>query len=201
MCITCINNYIVSNNICIPKDSNCNIYDITNGSCLICANGYYPSAQGKCWMLSANCLSGNTVTEGACAQCSIGYALLQNGTCQLMIPNCVSIENNICQGCNSGYYLKNNSCIKVSALCNGYNFLTGACLGCFMGYTLNNGTCSDFNCLVQNGLNCIQCKTNFRIISPSTLCTFYDPNCLTVANNVCQTCISGYVVGSLTGLC
>ena len=95
----------------------------------------------------------------------------------------------------------NNGCQRVSSLCsNSYDRTNGNCLGCSNGYTLINGQCIDLNCLSQNEANCIQCRSNFRIISPSTLCTFYDLNCVSASTTACLQCINGYKTAS-NGLC
>jgi hypothetical protein len=75
-----------------------------------------------------------------------------SNACNLIIPNCANVQNDLCLNCNTGFYLRNNSCIKVSALCGSYNLVTGVCLTCLTGYTLNNanGLCWDTNCKTQN---------------------------------------------------
>lgn len=204
MCTACAPNYKVNaNGLCDYSDPNCATFN--NGKCDTCVTGFYPNVQGKCFKLPVNCMFGNVVAEGQCAQCNNGFTLLPSGLCQqqvvqITITNCASVQNNLCQNCNSGFYLKNNACLKVSVLCNGNNPSTGACLGCVNGYTLINGACYDLNCLNQNEDKCTQCKTNFRVAASSNLCTFFDPNCMTLGANVCQTCMTGFSVGS-SGLC
>ena len=118
----------------------------------------------------------------------------------MIIANCNSVQNGVCVSCVSGFFVRNNTCARVSALCSTSNPSSGLCTGCINGYTLINGICYDLNCLNQVDDRCLECKINFRVVAPSILCTYFDPNCASLTPIGCSSCRAGFIRG-MSGLC
>ncbi len=118
----------------------------------------------------------------------------------MTIANCAIVQNNQCQQCVTGFYVKNNACVKISGLCTSYNATTGVCFGCVNGYTLISGNCFDLNCINQVEDKCLQCKNAYWVAPGLNLCVINDPNCLSPSANPCTNCASGFAVGQ-SGLC
>jgi len=99
-----------------------------------------------------------------------------------------------CNLCANGYYISvtGNGCLKVSALCKGYDIKSGMCLGCISGYTNFGGECVDTNCAKKVGDSCVMCKGSLVVNVNSGLCVFQDKNCEIATFNGCNQCKSGY---------
>ena len=174
--------------------------------CDTCKTGFYANIKGICIRLPQNCRFANIQIDGACITCSEGFTVTANGGCNqtqntaVVIANCALVQNGICTSCNSGFFLQNKACSRVSVLCASSNPTSGICLTCITGYNLINGVCYDLNCLNQVENRCLECKTSFRVIAPTTTCSYFDPNCASLTITGCQSCKAGFTQGN-SGLC
>lgn len=83
---------------------------------------------------------------------------MKNGGClQSNLVGCIEKNLETCLNCASGFYLKNNKCLKAIKGCNSYD-TAGSCQTCLSGFTLANGACiekSIIGCKTQSNGNCV----------------------------------------------
>lgn len=216
VCLYCIRNYYLSNNVCVALPSasqiaRCNIY-ATATSCYQCDTGYYPVNNTCAVSNASNCAIAASATT--CLSCASGSVLVNN-VCEVL-TNCVQSNANGCTGCAAGYYIANGRCVPLGsgstqiANCASYS-TAGTCIQCNLGYILEAGGVAcystagissqiDPNCIdlrVNNGQYCSLCRQGYFLVNnqcqatTSTLtdtCFLYDPS-----NNAnCKVCMTGY---------
>jgi hypothetical protein len=204
------NNISSSQNIVYQSssDQNCQAYD-SLGICFSCNYGFY--LKGTVCVEASKTCDGYNIINGQCIACISGYSLTPKGECLLgkkVDPNCNIASNSTCIACKYGYYLADNVCEQVSALCVGYNLLNGDCLGCPTNYVLSNGVCNPVStpkpstgvCSKtdpQNNTRCLKCIDGYHLTVDS-LCvaTTSDPNCKTFVLDQCKACSNGYYLNS-----
>ena len=176
-CLNCSSGYYIGiSSTCSPVNPLCDAYDMSNGLCITCVQGYA--------IQNNTCLSFTDINP-QCLQFD---------------------SNGVCLNCSSGYYIGTNSiCTLVSLLCNGYDMSNGLCITCVQGYAIQNDTCLSFTdinpqCLsFDNSGVCLNCSSGYYI---GTICSPVNPLCNTydMSNGQCITCVQGYAIQNNTCL-
>jgi hypothetical protein len=220
VCIKCIDNYILANNICItcadgfyidtlgqcrPNPPNCRLAN-QFGQCLQCQPAF-TIINGQCGQEVAFCqnYSTNALGRTICAQCFVGYYLRDQLTC-MRLPNGCARANSTgqCLQCNEGYAVNSNGvCYLVIAYCQTYQLSTGQCVECIQNYYINvNQTCVpmlESNCLFANSLGqCIQCIEGYVLVS--NVCYPSISFCYnhSTSSYACLQCFQGYYLFNKT---
>ena len=205
---------VLGNLICLPCNNDITGHSGCNGKCNLngtvytcedgCKEGYYNLSNNcnECSNYRAFCekctynppydYSYTYYTYFNCTQCESSKSKLVNGRCnECFMSNCDQChyegENSICDKCNSGYYLKNNTCIQ----CNWIVETEGkAC-----------EVCSDD--LKDNSVKSCNCTTQYTE-SDSKQCIKCPDNCFSCSNKngnlKCLSCDEGYGLNS-KGIC
>lgn len=140
ICLKCSSGYYFNaNGICTVINPLCATYNVINGQCLTCYNGYSLNL-GSCVLTTSSNLD----------------------------SNCALFSNNICINCSKGFIFNSQgACSLINPLCKTYNQISGACLTCYNGYSLSGNTCIvdtnyqavDPNCASYVSGICVKCVT------------------------------------------
>lgn len=128
------------------------------------------------------------------------------GQC-VRIPGCTSVNNyGYCQGCTSGYFFKDGTCVACDpscATCTDSTF----CTTCTTGY--QNSTNGNYGNCISCPLGCSTCSTSGVTTSCSVCSTGYRlsgstcvacaANCLQCTASACTNCATGF--GLVGGSC
>lgn len=215
-------------------DVNCNIFSQSNGVnvCQSCQPGYVVTSLNLCIQATSslnNCATATNATT--CAICLAGNSMI-NGKCvQNDKSNCMTFDERpasgvmTCTRCNSGFYLKDNTCYKGTVVdCDFYvdESTCGSCLDGTALVRLSTGQtqcmpitthpdCVKYNADASNGqLVCTQCRaSNFLLkivatpidvcnpVRPLNYCTDYDIAAYIRDSTLnCSACSSGYYASS-----
>ena len=143
-----------------------------------------------------SCYSGFALSNGKCSQSTTTYS----------DPNCNQFDNKgNCLKCSNGYYtlsLLGSKCVKVSDLCQTFDYTAGICKSCYSGYALNSASqcvvsqsSSSANplCSKWTGSICNSCAQG-SFFNSNGICTQVDSSCKTWDNlsGVCTSCYPGY---------
>jgi len=183
LCIGCLSQYTLYQNICLLTVANCLYYN--QYGCSQCVSYYYLSSY-KCYAFPSNCLSFDS-SALRCFSCATGYTLNPSTyicSKSAFISNCLSYNSNSqCIACASRYFLRQNTCIAYINYCVNVD-LAGNCLSCSFGSVLQNGVCvassgRSLNCLSYdaNTQLCLVCMSGYSFCQSSGICLLNDPNC------------------------
>lgn len=155
-------------------DPSCRLYNVNNGECTGCYDGYKLNKQrcekDETAISDTNCAEWR---NGKCIKCSFGSFFGSNGVCKL-----------------------------VDALCSTWSEATGDCTSCYPSFELNSGKCIpsknqnlDPNCAKFARNECVQCSKGFYFNSDK-LCTQVDPLCASFdsKSGQCFNCYIGYKI-------
>jgi len=196
-CTSCLLGYYLAAGVCSPASSLCYTYDMKNGNCTNCYNGYTLSGPTCISSTATNANATNATTTNTT---TTPNATITNTT---ITPNTTTTSNS---SCSIGFYLNNNTgiCTQVDPSCNTYNPNTGECLSCYTGSTLSGSICVflssiDPNCNTFSGLTCTDCYNGF-FIGSSGLCTPANPICqnYSMTTGQCLSCHTGYELNGTT---
>ena len=151
--------------------------------------------------------------DGPNSDCLLCFdsTLLPSGTCSAKInltPRCLLYKpgSDICEKCEYGYYLKENSCKACSEYSCAICRENGECYACWGGILARNGVCSDeffhdLNCEIPRDRSCLKCKSGFSL-NDNSECVPGIPHCETVHSQPfkCAVCDNGYYIKA-DGLC
>lgn len=227
-CLSCIRDYYLSNNVCVPvaqasRIEGCNVYR-TITTCAECDNGRFLSVNNTSCQLATgnlNCL--RYINNTACASCPQGFALNAVTLTCSAIPNCAQSNGTTCTACVAGFYLNvAGACAQLSngttiANCSAY-LANGSCGRCGQGFIagLNGTSCIsgaiidnqiDPFCVdqrLQDGTVCSLCRQGYTLRSGRCELVLNSESCLVFdpdTTNNCLICMSGYSMLSLTGGC
>lgn len=171
-------------------------------SCNKCTYYRYPNTQIR-WNLCypSNCLISTLYNcSGNCLTNFGNYISSDNSVC--VASNCLQYNyDGTCAVCVSYLQLVNGVCLN-NGPCSQFNSVTNTCISCKSGYFLSNGNCYPTNCTtyVPSNVNqCLVCDQGFQLTATYTCqlkyCAVY------ISNNICQTCVSGFVYNYQTNLC
>ncbi|KAL4501732.1 hypothetical protein ABPG72_018783 [Tetrahymena utriculariae] len=193
ICTACLDNCSLIEGTCqlIP---NCQIINLTLGSCMQCLDGYYQNESQQCLACDPSC---TTCIEGdICSTCAPGYSFLnQSFTC----TKCDQYPNaNHCASC-----IQSDQIIQCTKCLDGFyqNTLSNTCQPC-------PDNCQ--RCAVQaDQIKCLVCNSDPNIlqdVSGNCLsCRDQLPNCASciIENNVlkCVNCIKTYYYNSQDNTC
>ncbi|KAL4489343.1 hypothetical protein ABPG72_018998 [Tetrahymena utriculariae] len=178
-CLSCYNGFYLSNNQCLPCDSECSSCQMTANNCTKCSDNYiFDEVHEICVPICAQ----------ACKTC--------------ILP----LMSNQCTSCYDGYYLNDFSCVSCQPPCQ--NCIDQSnCLSCLKNYSYNqqinqcNLICPDLcqQCQLNkdNSIQCLQCKDGFYLSNLS--CLKCSSPCLTCqfSNNKCLSCVSNYTFNNI----
>ena len=177
ICVKCSDgSFVNTDGRCALVDPLCKTYDLLNGACLSCYQGF--SLEGtKC---------------------------VESEQQEVSDPNCREfLTPDICSICSDRYFIgANGLCAEVNPLCRTYEPVNGQCLTCFSGFALSLGGCiesrenvTDSNCKEWNGSRCIACSFG-AYFGPEGKCLLADPLCRTFdpMNGRCTSCYSSFVL-------
>ncbi len=121
--------------------NDCYAYE-KEGVCKYCKLNYELNASGGCVATTIkNCLSAE---KGSCTLC-LESAPDTNGNCteKCNKPNCDACGSNGCLRCKSGYYQRNNECVKTTSDIDKCFVVDdkGSCTLCDYDYNLQGGKC------------------------------------------------------------
>jgi len=159
-CTSCPSGQVVQGGACVAAPVGCPSGQFMyNGQCVsTCPSGTYvnsgtctPCSDTHCTTCAGNvcstCNAGyyfNTPTQNLCvlsADCPIGTGSGANGRCNTCTGlNCKSCPNNVCNACNTGFFLSAGICRACPSNCATCNTTT-ACLACKPGYHLVGTAC------------------------------------------------------------
>ena len=158
-CVKCARDYWQDvNKGCNKVDPICKSFDLANGNCLTCYDGF--KVQGR-------------------------TCVVQNGTAD---PNCKKWKDGVCLECSKGFYFDpNNVCIQIDPFCKSFNLTDKICTQCYSGFQIVNNACVfdiqkpafDINCKTfdTNGV-CVNCSKGFYFDS-NGVCIQVPPSCKT----------------------
>ena len=185
----------------------------SNGSCLVCNDGYYLDSTQKCVEVTTeieNCQSYSSSTS--CIQCVSGYVISSN-TCVEVVnkidgcQNYASSTSSTCLQCEDNYVLSidGSACAFNPSIRHCSNFSYIECLNCSSGFILHlNSYLDDFRTsisansatLLNSSLYTFLRGSIDQIISTTCLNT-QDTNCFEFSSiGVCASCNSGYYLNS-----
>ncbi|ELP91000.1 protein serine/threonine kinase, putative [Entamoeba invadens IP1] len=168
LCLTCSNNYILSNKMCVLSssiDTHC-IKQITGMTkCAICNTSYFRSNEGTCESCINNCTDCNQMNK--CLKCQDNYFLSFDSTkCNSydLLTNCISKSPSGCTTCSTGYFVKNQYCSLCSE--NTENCTScdsnGICNSCDDNFVLTSSRCTSINfikqCISVQNSKCVKCS-------------------------------------------
>jgi hypothetical protein len=122
VCMGCGLGSVVSGKECLlgkVVDQNCKRYE--GEYCRECYSGYYLGAN-QCWLPNSDCKSSDP-SNGSCLSCYPGYTLT-NWQCVVLArkPHCLAYDAKAsCIRCERFFFVGEDICVKVSALCSQYN--------------------------------------------------------------------------------
>ena len=210
-CSACMNGYTLNsnNNSCTASCSVPNCYQCLNNlNCQTCSYGYYlnnnncvPVSQSQSFCNTTFGSTCTACTNTICTQCASGTVInTVNGNCcppiTNNIANCASYSTTwgntgcqysiTCTACQLGSILTapfsgQPQCLSIPCTINNcaYCFHSTVCLVCKQGYNLVNNVCTSY-------------------VAPSN-CNV--PNCVACSNNVCTSCLNGYLLYNGTCVC
>ena len=117
ICAQCSDRYYKdSQGICQPVSQHCKTYNVKDGACTSCYDGFF-------------------VVEDACLPIPDSELLALAEA----LSNCNQIgDDNTCQRCSVGYYFDDKRiCKKIPESCANFDIISAKCLGCYQGYSLN----------------------------------------------------------------
>ena len=217
-CLECNNGYILIGidqyyddalKICKSLNSddliNCERIKISDGSCLLCKEGYYLNKLDKKCINITNC---EESSFGICKKCNKYYYLdKKENKCKeqkdIFLYCKETINGEKCDICEDGFYFDNyGNCVRMVFCEKGKIF--GQCKKCLSGYYLTShaDSCTpEKNCYKGHkdlGI-CLSCKDNYYIDKNDGKCKLNIENneflyCKS-AKDVCYECIFGYEIG------
>ncbi|KAL4475748.1 hypothetical protein ABPG72_011525 [Tetrahymena utriculariae] len=202
-CTSCKSGYIVNSDGYCVKDngSNCLSYD-SQSNCILCKDGYYPfqtgcSNQDLCWLKcdpnTNNCI---------CADCRKNYdnnVIRKSDTCLWQQDKCFIYQSGSgCQQCQPAqtffqYYNLQQYFYDCST--TGTKYLKAwIYLNTILEYTnerfARSGWDSDGFVLQEYTNNAVTCQNGYVNLQ----CDSCSSNCLSCIDNMCYTCLSGYIL-------
>ena len=206
------------------SSQNCQYSNRENGNCQGCISGYYLDlSDNKCKSnLENNEFKHCLVGKEKCEECVFPYILSDDFKCTVS-QNCSVANNEVCEKCQSGYYLSklDKKCTSVeNCILVNYN---GECLECEDNYHFNSNYLDSPFCVPNNDQKkfencktsneeeefCTSCKKNYylnltdRLCYPNTLknnfykCIQTDPN----NDQNCFSCEDNYYLSSINKKC
>lgn len=173
--------------------TNC-LYDDGNGICYKCNEGYALSHDGKRCVLFENCHRLENGNDEKCESCSELYQPNSEGKCVKTF--CDSNTKDVCKSCVDGYYLKENTCRKIT-IPNCLEWDEKVCKKCDVFAKLDgNGKCILQNLIngcieYQNDGKCKSCGDGYKSINGGGSCQYEGcPNGKTV--QYCFICQTGF---------
>ena len=180
---------------------NCEVINISNGSCKKCIEGYFLNEGDKKCSTTENCFES---AFGVCSKCIAGYYLNKiENKCKKQEENFIhckeSIDGLTCDICNDDYYFdENGKCISIKYCAKELSELN-KCENCFSGYYLseNKESCTNTNnCHFGNkdiGI-CIACMEGYYFDYKNGKCISNQEDndfkfCTKVDNNECIQCL------------
>lgn len=166
-CGQCLNNFYLSNGICLAHSAieNCvNYSSVIPNTCSSCNIGFYPFQISSCLSIKPilNCLK--YTSDGTnCTQCT-SFSYLMNGNCTLnpgYWSNCLNFTGSKCFQCVSNYML--NSFNTTTDCVIPFDYITSNCL--FTSSSQTNTTYS-WGPVQQNPITCLVCKNSTYPFSP-----------------------------------
>ena len=170
--------YFDANGICQFVNGQCQTWDLQDGHCLTCYNGY-------------------NLDNGACVQAPLADPSVSDVGCKVW-------EGAVCLECSLRWVFNAQGvCIPVSDICRTWDN-NGQCLTCYQGFNLQNGQCEfvpntqsppDRGCAEWDWANlvCKKCSNNW--VSVNGVCVAVSDQCRTHdANGACTACYRGYAV-------
>lgn len=199
--------------ICAVVNPLCLTFNMTNGNCLSCYQGY--ALNGSICVVSnstgpsdPNCKTWN---GSVCLECAFGAYFSSKGTCLIANPLCKTFDrsNGSCLSCYDSFELSNGNCLKSNQSISDPNcaaFLQGICTKCSSGYFFqNNGMCGlvNPNCKTFDAVSgmCLTCYLGFSLsggscVQGNSTNSAIDPNCAAFAAGACMRCSKNFYFGS-----
>ena len=180
-CVECSARYAFNaKGICCEIDSHCEQFNLKQGVCEQCYEGYTVVNGSKCQKTDVTLPS------------NLGCALWEKG---------------VCTKCSQRYYFDSSKvCQPVSDLCSTWDD-SGACTSCYYGYVVSNISCvvdkdtyvPDHNplCKIWTGRVCTTCADRTYFDS-NGICQSVSAQCSTwdKLTGECLTCFSGYAISN-----
>jgi hypothetical protein len=179
--------------------------DCSSGTCTGCLNSFvFDSSTSKCYRCGQNCLSCSDTNYTLCSSCIVGSFLSNSSAClacDRSCATCVGTPVN-CTSCLPGKTFINGSCSSCPRKCISCTNNT-FCDTCNRGFVAVNGSCrgcgsSCSNCSATNITQCTSCAGGLTLVNSA--CVSCPDKCQACNNNVCSTCIPGFIPNS-AGLC
>ena len=173
--------------------TNC-LYDYEYGGCGECNEGYALSYDRKRCVLFENC---NMLENGNDEKCQSCFGLYQpNDEGKCVKTFCFSYTKDVCESCVDGYYLKENTCRKIT-IPNCLEWDEKVCKQCDVFAKLDdNGKCILQNLInacieYQNDGKCASCQDGYEKVNGGESCQYEGcPNGKTV--QYCYICQTGF---------
>ena len=173
--------------------TNC-LYDNGYGGCGKCNEGYALSYDSKRCVLFENCDRLEDGNDEKCESCSWLYQPNSEGTCVKTF--CDYHTKDVCNYCVKGYYLKENTCKKIT-IPNCLEWDEKVCTKCAGFAKLDdNGKCILQNLIkgcreYQNDGKCANCIDGYKSVNGGESCQYEGcPNGKTV--QYCYICQTGF---------
>jgi hypothetical protein len=113
-------------------------------------------------------------------------------------PQCTRYVNNVCQGCNFGYYLSLQGCMSIDPNCLFWS--SNSCTQCGQGYQILNGRCSLSSAatvFTPSSSTSSQSSCFFRQVFVNGSCVQVNDSCKTWdEKGQCTSCYGGYTLGA-----
>ena len=186
-----------------PKIANC-LSEPTEGVCYLCKEGYALSSDQKSCISFQNC---NKLQSGndKCETCLKYYHLDSKGQCQRTL--CEDYDENDkdkCLNCYDGYYLKDNTCKKIT-IPHCLEWDETNCKECDYYAVLKDGKCEVRSSLIKgcheyddNG-KCTYCISGYTLSNGS--CNLNKCSDGQTKTEYCGVCQTGYFTDSTDGKC
>ena len=189
VCLTCSQWWVRSatTNACVPVSDLCKDYNIINGQCTVCYQGF-------------------NLNNGVCAPIDLAGVKVPDVGCRTW-----DWQNKVCLACSTNWVLINNVCVPVSDQCATFNSTTGNCVTCYKGYNLSQGRCViiDLTLVVNPDKGCKDWNWDARIclscsdrwfMNSQGVCVPVSDLCMKAdQNGQCQSCYKGYNL--VNGVC
>lgn len=173
--------------------TNC-LHDDGKGQCYDCKEGYALSYDYKRCVLFENCDRLENGNDEKCEYCSSLYQPNPEGKCVKTF--CTYYEKDVCKSCVQGYYLKENTCKKIT-IPNCLAWDEKVCTKCADFAKLDgNGKCILQNLIkgcddYQNDGKCAKCEDGYKSVNGGESCQYEGcPNGKTV--QYCYICQTGF---------
>ena len=187
----------------------------TDGKCEECNSEYYFSANNNVCVNTKNCYWGDK-DIGICLNCNMYYYLDNNDyKCSSNLEEndfkyCLNLVNNICEKCESGYYLGKDS--KCSFTPNCQESKNGKCISCIEKYYLGkDNLCSEIEHCSYSRFNfCRECEDGYYYNQKEKKCIKNEGNkslenckytCLDTEEIKCCECKNNFYLNNDQTLC